>query len=113
MSNFNTGEVVLMLFPFSGLSGARRRPALVLIDTGDEDIVVARITSQTVRDTFDVELMEWREAGLLLPSVVRLHKLATLEKSLVERRLGSLMPGDWAMVSESLRKMWSELQLEI
>lgn len=113
MSNFNTGEVVLMLFPFSGLSGARRRPALVLIDTGDEDIVVARITSQTVRDTFDVELMEWREAGLLLPSVVRLHKLATLEKNLVERRLGSLMAGDWAMVSESLRKMWSELQLEI
>lgn len=109
MGNFNTGEVVLMLFPFSGLSGARRRPALVLLDTGDEDIVVARITGQTVRDTFDVELLEWREAGLLLPSVVRLHKLATLEKSLVERRLGSLMTGDWAKVSESLGKMWGGL----
>ncbi len=109
MDNFNTGEVVLMSFPFSGFSGARRRPALVLLDTGDDDIVVARITSQAVRDTFDIELLEWREAGLLLPSVVRLHKLATLEKSLVERRLGSLMTGDWDRVSESLKRMWGEL----
>lgn len=109
MERFDSGEVVLMSFPFSSLSGARRRPALVLMDTGDEDIVVARITSQTVRDTFDVELMEWREAGLLLPSVVRLHKLATLEKGLVARRLGSLTPRDWANVSVSLGKMWGGL----
>ena len=113
MENFKTGEVVLMLFPFSGLSGARRRPALVLVDTGDEDIVVARITSQTARDTFDIELLEWREAGLLLSSVARLHKLAALKKSLVERRLGSVMTGDWAKISESLGRMWSELQLGI
>ena len=109
MDRFSPGEIVLMLFPFSGLSGARRRPALVLLDTGDEDVVVARITSQIVRGTFDIELLEWREAGLLLPSTVRLHKLATLEKSLVERRLGSLMPDDWAKVNASLNRMWSEL----
>ena len=77
MERFRAGEVVLMSFPFSSLSEMRRRPALVLMDTGDEDIVVARITSQIVRDTFDIELLKWREAGLLLPSVVRLHKLAT------------------------------------
>ena len=109
MERFSAGEVVLMSFPFSSLSEMRRRPALVLMDTGDEDIVVARITSQIVRDTFDIELLEWREAGLLLPSVVRLHKLATLEKSLVERRLGALITDDWARVSASLKRMWSEL----
>ena len=109
MMNFSAGEVVLVSFPYSGLTGMSRRPALVLLDIGDDDVVVARITSQAIRDTFDIELLEWREAGLLLPSVVRLHKLATLEKSLVVRRLGSLMPGDWTNVSVSLEKMWSGL----
>ena len=96
MERFSSGEVVLMSFPFFSFAGMRRRPALVLLDTGDEDVVVARITSQAIRDAFDVELSEWREAGLLLPSVVRLHKLATLEKNMVDRKLGVLMTEDWA-----------------
>lgn len=39
------GEIVLLSFPFADATGTRRRPALVLLDTGDEDLVVARITS--------------------------------------------------------------------
>jgi len=71
--HYQSGEVVLVSFPFADATGARRRPALVLLDTGDADIVVARVTSQIVRTVFDVELVEWQQAGLLLPSVVRIH----------------------------------------
>jgi len=87
MESYRPGEVVLLAFPFADATEAKRRPALVLLDTGDADVVVARITSQTAQTTLDVELVEWQQAGLLLPSVVRVHKLATLGKRLVERRL--------------------------
>ncbi|MGQ9631706.1 MAG: type II toxin-antitoxin system PemK/MazF family toxin [bacterium] len=87
MKSYRPGEIILVSFPFVNATSAKRRPALVLLDTGDEDIVVARVTSQPVRPPFDVELMEWQQAGLMLPSVVRVHKVATLEKRLVERRL--------------------------
>ena len=78
MKNYRQGEIVLLAFPFVGGTGTKRRPALVLLDTGNADIVVARITSQAARSSFDVELTEWQADGLLLPSIVRLHKVATL-----------------------------------
>ena len=41
----NKGDVVLIPFPFSDFSGAKNRPAVILIET-DEDVTVAFITTQ-------------------------------------------------------------------
>lgn len=109
MGNYHPGEVVLLLFPFTDMRGAKRRPALVLLDTGDADVIVARVTSQVIQTAFDVELMDWQQAGLLLPSTARVHKLATLEKRLIERRLGKLTAGDWAQVRDKIHQLWSSL----
>jgi len=109
METYNPGEVVLLSFPFTDAVGIKRRPALVLLDTGDEDIVVARVTSQIARAPFDVELEEWQRAGLLLPSVVRVHKVATIEKRLVERKLGTLTESDWAKVRTAVQRLWATI----
>ena len=109
METYRAGEIVLLSFPFANAMGARRRPALVLLDTGDADIVVARVISQAARDPFDVELVEWQQAGLLLPSIVRVHKVATLEKRLVERRLGALTANDWERVQTAIRQLWTSI----
>lgn len=106
MEQYHPGEVVLLAFPFTGTEEIKRRPALVLLDTGDADVVVARITSQEAHPPFDVVVEAWQQAGLLLPSTVRVHKLATLEKSRVERRLGALDPGDWQRVQAAIRQTW-------
>jgi mRNA interferase MazF len=107
MQNYQPGEVLLLSFPFVDAAGSKRRPALALVDTGDEDIIVARITSQIVPTDFDIELVEWQRAGLLLRSYVRVHKVATLEKRLVERRLGRLTPNDWAKVQAKIQQLWT------
>lgn len=109
METYRAGEIVLLSFPFTDGLIARRRPALVLLDTGDADIVVARVTSQAARGPFDVELVEWQQAGLLLPSIVRVHKVATLEKRLVERRLGTLRTGDWQRVRTAIQQLWASI----
>ena len=109
MEHYPPGEVVLLTFPFADAMGAKRRPALVVLDTGDQDFIVARVTSQTTQAVFDVEIGDWRQAGLLLPSVVRVHKLATLEKRLVERRLGALTPNDWAQVRATIQQLWASV----
>ncbi len=109
MQQYNSGDIVLLLFPFADVSGSKRRPALVLLDTNDEDIIVARVTGQPIRTTFDVEVIEWQQAGLRLPSIVRVNKIATLEKRLIERRLGALMTTDWARVREKIRLLWASV----
>jgi mRNA interferase MazF len=90
-------------FPYSGGTQTKNRPALVILDTGDMDIVVARVTTQPYATALDVAMQDWRAAGLLAPSFVRLHKLATLEKSRVRRQLGSLQPVDRQQVSAVMR----------
>ncbi len=98
-----------MAFPFTAGTGAKRRPTLVLLDTGDADVIVVPITSRTSQATFDVVLAEWQQEGLKLPSVVRVHKPVTIEKRLVERRLGALTPGDWTRVRDRLQELWATI----
>jgi mRNA interferase MazF len=112
MKSYHSGEIILLSFPFTDVTGVKRRPALVLLDTGDEDIIVARVTSQAVQAIFDVELVEWRQAGLLLPSVVRVDKLATLGKGLVERRLGMLTSNDWMQVVARVKQLCDSIANE-
>jgi mRNA interferase MazF len=100
---YKPGDVVLVKFPFTSGAGSKLRPALVILDTGDADLVVARITTQSSISPFDVVLMDWHGAGLLAPSTARLHKLATLEKSDIQRTLGSLQASDRQKIAASLR----------
>ena len=105
MANYQRGDVVLVSFPFTGSTVSKRRPALVLLDTGGQDIVAARVTSRVARPPFDVGIADWRQAGLRLPSLVRVHKAATIQKQLVERRLGALTHDDWAKVRAALQQI--------
>ncbi len=79
-----------MKFPFSDGGKSKKRPALVLADTEDEDVIVCRITSKLYDSDFDFEIKDWQKCGLKLPSVIRLHKIATLEKSLIDQKIGKI-----------------------
>ncbi len=96
------GAVVLCEFPFTSGAAGKVRPALALFDLG-QDVVVCRITSVPRGALLDVPLKDWRAAGLLLPSVARLDRLVTIEKSIILRQLGCLTPLDL----ESVRTLWN------
>lgn len=102
MTTYQPGDLVLVAFPFSTGAQTKNRSALVLLDTGDEDIVAARVTTQLQHTPYDILLTDWQKTGLLGRSVVRLHKLATLAKARVNRRLGDLQPSDRQKVAAIL-----------
>jgi len=84
------GDIVLISFPFTNLIGVKTRPAVILIET-EQDVTVAFITSQLKWQTkFDIVLEPSAENGLKLPSLIRLTKLATIDKQLVLGKLGKL-----------------------
>ena len=97
------GDVVTLLDPVAG--GRLARPALILADTGDDDIVVARITTHQARDSFNVPVNDLSQASLDRPSVVRPHKLATLNRSRVNRKIGTLSASDLGRVRNSFRRL--------
>jgi mRNA interferase MazF len=104
-TNYQPGDLVLVDFPFTASGPGKPRPALVILDAGDADVVLARVTTQTQNTPFDVAISDWQQAGLLAPSTVRLHKLATLAKSRVRRHLGSLAVGDRQQVGAVLQSI--------
>jgi len=88
MNKFVFGEIVLLKFPFTDGDKSKKRPALILLDSNDGDIVVCRITSKLYNSDYDFRIENWEKVGLKLPSVIRLHKIATLDKLLIEQIIG-------------------------
>lgn len=81
---FKFGDIVILNFPFTDNYTFKKRPALILKGTNDVDIIVCRITSKLYETEYDLKLENWTLYGLKLPSVVRVHKIATLESELAE-----------------------------
>lgn len=100
-----------MLVPvvFSDGSGHKKRPVIVVYDSGDADLLVAPATSQMARSPRDVSVIHWQRAGLRLPSIIRLEKLATVEKATVIKRMGQLAPDDWKEMKAVLKQLFAEI----
>jgi mRNA interferase MazF len=60
--------------------------------------MICRITSVSYSGPLDVELRSWAVAGLEKPSVARLNRVVTAEKSLLTKYLGKLAESDAATV---------------
>ena len=58
MAKFVKGDVVVVPFPFSDLTQAKRRPALVVSTLEGDDLILCQITSQFVRDSYAVSLYD-------------------------------------------------------
>lgn len=101
----NKGDIVLIPFPFTDLTGIKNRPALILVET-DSDITVSFITSQVKwQEDFDVRLEPTKENGLKKVSLIRLSKLTTIDKDLVIGRLGRLSDTEINKINENLIKL--------
>jgi len=90
MVEFKFGDIVLLKFPFTDGLSYKKRPALILMDSDDGDVIVCRITSKIYDTSFDFNVKNWSKYGLKLPSIIRIHKIASLEKNLIEQKIGQL-----------------------
>jgi mRNA interferase MazF len=84
------GDIVLITFPFTDLSGSKLRPTVVLADT-ELDVTVCFITTQLQwQEPADVQLLPTSINGLRKQSLIRTSKIATLDKTLAKGLLGRL-----------------------
>ena len=97
------GDIVLITFPYTDLSGSKLRPALVLADTSI-DLTVCFITTQTGwQEATDVLLTPSLANGIRKVSLVRTSKIATLDRSLAKGLLGRLSATEIAGLNAKLK----------
>ena len=109
-STLSKGDIILVPFPFTDLSGQKVRPALVLhSDPKGEDCIVAFLSSVKPKKTlrFDVLVSPSRENGLKTSSTIKVNKIATLQKKIVLGELGRREAVYGAQVDEKLKQMFS------
>ena len=112
------GSVVLVRFPFTDLTGTKRRPAVVVTDptnvTGPDCHFVFVGSRPPGPHEPSLPIVagspEAAAAGLKFPPgrtsvFIRPRKIATLDVSLVSRRLGSLPPTLMATLDSHLKRM--------
>jgi mRNA interferase MazF len=58
LAKFVKGDVVVVPFPFSDLTQAKRRPALVISTLEGDDVILCQITSQYIKDNYAVWLTD-------------------------------------------------------
>jgi len=100
------GDIILVPFPFTDLTGNKTRPALVLYKS-NKDVTVAFISSQTLlTEATDLLLQPDNLNGLKRVSVLRVSKLATLDVDIVLGKLGELSTEQINAVNKSLRVLF-------
>ena len=92
MGELVKGDVVVVPFPFSNLSNFKKRPALVLANLKDEDLILSQITSQNIFDSYSINIGsdDMRNGNLNMNSNVRPNKIFTADKNIVLYKIGSL-----------------------
>ena len=70
MTSYKSGDILLIEFPHTDLQGISKRPAIVLYDSGDQDVLLARITTQEYTTEIDYKIPDWQKSGLLADSYI-------------------------------------------
>jgi mRNA interferase MazF len=90
--------------PFSDLSQAKLRPAVVLADASRGDWILCQVTSSPYGDAHAVELMQasFASGSLRRDSYARPGRLFTANRDLMVGQVGSLRPESLGRVVEAV-----------
>jgi mRNA interferase MazF len=97
------GEIVLIIFPFSDLSGNKLRPSIVLAESKFE-VTVCFITTQfSLLQSFDIAINPTQLNGLHKKSLIKVSKIATLEKALIKGVMGKVTNTELQEINNNLK----------
>lgn len=110
MAQFVKGDVVVVLFPFSDLSNAKKRPALVVAGLTGEDLILCQITSHAIQDGYAIPLSvsDFTEGDLHQDSNIRPNRLFTADQKIIEYRIGKTSPEKMGEVTAKIIEIISE-----
>jgi mRNA interferase MazF len=92
VGKFVKGDIVVVPFPFSDLSQAKRRPALVVCSLAGDDLILCQITSRLMKDQYSISLgdADFKEGSLKQPSNIRPNRIFTADNQIVLYKIGTL-----------------------
>jgi mRNA interferase MazF len=109
MPSYSKNEVVPVRYPFSDLTSAKVRPAVIVnAPHTSQDVLIVPLTSKTTGLLAgEFVLADWKGAGLNVETAVK-RGIFTIHQKLVLKSVGRLLTVDAEKLESSLRE-WLDL----
>jgi len=95
MKNCSINSIILVRYPFSDLTGAKVRPAVIISSQHpSEDVMIVPLTSR-ISGLMPGEfvLTQWKSAGLNVPTAVK-RGIYTVSRRIIAAQVGCLKSND-------------------
>lgn len=104
------GQIVLFKFPQTDQEEGKLRPALVIrkLPGKYDDWLICMISSQIHQQIIDFDIVitsddpDFEQSGLKLPSVIRISRLAVVDKNILLGKLGLVNKQRLAIIKQRL-----------
>jgi len=100
------GDVVVVDFPFTDLTGSKLRPSVILLEN-KFDYVICFITSNlAIEEPFDIVLSPKPSNGLKKQSLLKTNKIMTVDKDIVMGIIGQLTNAEINLLNNNMVKLF-------
>ena len=107
-------SIILVPFPFDDFSTSKVRSALCITSEIGEfnQIIISFISSKIPDKLTESDFVikrnssSWKGTGLAVDSVIRVHKMVTIPKSLIKRRLGEINKSVEIEIKKRIRQLF-------
>jgi len=92
MARFVKGDVVVIPFPYSDLSKAKKRPALVISPLDSNEVILCQITSQWSKGKYIIPINEkdFTQGTLKKLSHIKFNRIFTADRKIILYRVGRI-----------------------
>lgn len=89
----NTGDIVIILFPFNDLTSSKIRPAVIIAETPDYDNIIVCLITSTIPfklNASEIVLRPDKINNLKTTSLIKAYRIATFKSDKVLSTIGKL-----------------------
>lgn len=109
MERFVKGDIVVVPFPYTDLSGASKRPAYVATVLKGNDVVLCQITSRQRNEDYSIKITRNQFASGMLPreSYVRTNRLFTVDSTIIQKKVGQLQTTTVKLIQSTIAQLFA------
>lgn len=108
MGRFVKGDIVVVPFPFSDLSTAKKRPAYIAADLEGDDLILIQVTSKSIKDEYSIQLedADFIEGKLNQLSNIRPNRVFTADKKIILYKVGHLKSDKVSIITDKILEIF-------
>ena len=101
---FEQGDIILIPFPYSDLTGVKKRPAIIVSNSNlkGEDKICCLVTSNNPSDGILISKNSFSEGTLPFKSWIKPHRIFTIDKRIIIKKLSKVKKDFYERIEDKI-----------